>query len=86
LLEREKHPGQVTGVGSLFWLHWTRRRLSDFRSQRPDDPGKPLRVFMGLLNEGIVLTQRGLGAISLATTDADVDRFVAALGAVLARD
>jgi glutamate-1-semialdehyde aminotransferase len=41
---------------------------------------------MGLLNEGIVLTQRGLGAISLATTDADVDRFVAALGAVLARD
>jgi glutamate-1-semialdehyde 2,1-aminomutase len=86
LLKRGKHPGQVTGVGSLFWLHWTPRRLSDFRSQRPDDPGKPLRVFMGLLNEGIVLTQRGLGAISLATTDADVDRFVEALGAVLARD
>ena len=31
---------------------------------------------MGLLNEGVLLTQRGLGACSLAMTDADVDRFV----------
>jgi glutamate-1-semialdehyde aminotransferase len=41
---------------------------------------------MGLLNEGIVLSQRGLGACSLAMTDADVDRFVHALGRVLERE
>jgi glutamate-1-semialdehyde 2,1-aminomutase len=28
LLRRLGRPGQVTGVGSLFWLHWTRTRLS----------------------------------------------------------
>jgi glutamate-1-semialdehyde aminotransferase len=40
---------------------------------------------MGLLNEGIVLTPRGLGACSLAMTDDDIDRFINALARVLAR-
>ena len=44
-----------------------------------------LRVFLGLLNEGILMTQRGLGACSLAMTDEDVDRFINALARVLAR-
>jgi glutamate-1-semialdehyde 2,1-aminomutase len=85
LLRQERHPGQVTGAGSLFWLHWTKKRLSDFRSARPDDAQKPARVFMGLVNEGFLVSQRGLGACSLAMTDADVDRFVEALGRVLER-
>ncbi|HEV8440044.1 MAG TPA: aspartate aminotransferase family protein [Methylomirabilota bacterium] len=86
LLRRRRHPGQITGAGSLFWLHHTKRRLTDYRSAKPDDPELPLRVFMGLLNEGILLSQRGLGACSLAMTDADVDRFVEALGRVLDRE
>ncbi|HSB61861.1 MAG TPA: aspartate aminotransferase family protein, partial [Vicinamibacteria bacterium] len=74
-----------TGVGSLFCLHWTTETLSDYRSSRPRDPEAPLRVFLGLLNEGILLSQRGLGACSLAMTDEDVDRFVNALARVLSR-
>jgi glutamate-1-semialdehyde 2,1-aminomutase len=73
-------PGQVTGFGSLFWLHWTARRLTDYRSARPQDPEAPLRTFMKLVNDGVLLSQRGLGACSLAMSDADVDRFVDALG------
>ena len=75
--------GSDHGVGSLFWLHHTKKRLSDYRSARPDDPQAPVRTFMGLVNEGVLLTQRGLGACSAAMTDADVDRFVEALGRVL---
>lgn len=86
LFRRLRRPGQVTGVGSLFCLHWTKNRLTDYRSSRPRDPGEPLRVFMGLLNEGVLLTQRGLGCCSAAMAEADVDRFVAALGGVLERD
>jgi glutamate-1-semialdehyde 2,1-aminomutase len=86
LLKRMKRPGQVTGVGSLVCLHWTKARLSDYRSSRPADPQAPMRVFMGLLNEGVLLTQRGLGACSLAMTDADADRFVEALGRTLDKD
>jgi glutamate-1-semialdehyde 2,1-aminomutase len=85
LLQATRRRGQVTGIGSLFCLHWTPAPLTDYRSSRPRDPEAPRRVFLGLLNEGILLTQRGLGACSLAMADEDVDRFVNALARVLAR-
>jgi glutamate-1-semialdehyde 2,1-aminomutase len=85
LLQATRRKGQVTGVGSLFWLHWTANPLTDYRSTRSKDPLLSTRIFMGLLNEGIVLTPRGLGACSLAMTDDDVDRFINALARVLAR-
>ncbi len=85
LLAGTRRRGQVTGLGSLFWLHWTSEALTDYRSARPKDGETPLRVFLGLLNEGILMTQRGLGACSLAMTDEDVDRFINALARVLAR-
>ena len=61
-------------------------QLTDYRSSRPKDPDAPLRVFLGLLNEGIILSQRGLGACSLAMGDEDIDRFVNALARVLSRE
>ena len=85
LLAATRRRGQVTGVGSLFWLHWTGGALTDYRSTRPKDAGFGAQVFMGLLNEGIVFTPRGLGACSLAMTDDDIDRFINALARVLAR-
>jgi glutamate-1-semialdehyde 2,1-aminomutase len=86
LLRRLKRPGQISGVGSLFCLHWTKKRLTDYRSSRPADPGDPLRVFMGLLNQGVLLSQRGLGCCSAAMTQGDVDRFLTALEGVLESD
>lgn len=86
LLQATRRKGQVTGVGSLFCLHWTTGPLTDYRSSRPKDAEAPTRVFMGLLNEGIVLSQRGMGACSLAMGDEDVDRFVNALARVTARE
>jgi glutamate-1-semialdehyde 2,1-aminomutase len=85
LLAGTRRKGQVTGVGSLFWLHWTASPLTDYRSTRPKDMTLGTQIFMGLLNEGIVLTPRGLGACSLAMTDDDIDRFINALARVLAR-
>jgi glutamate-1-semialdehyde 2,1-aminomutase len=86
LFQATRRKGQVTGVGSLFWLHWVTGALTDYRSTRPKDPEMALRVFVGMLNEGILLTQRGLGACSLAMGDEHVDRFVNALARVLARE
>jgi glutamate-1-semialdehyde 2,1-aminomutase len=83
LLRRKGYAAQITGVGSLFWLHHTKKKLSDYRSARPEDPTAPARTFLGLVNEGVLVSQRGLGACSLAMTDADVDRFVDALGRTL---
>jgi glutamate-1-semialdehyde 2,1-aminomutase len=86
LLQATRRRGQVTGIGSLFCLHWTSGALTDYRSSRPKDPDMPLRVFLALINEGILLTQRGLGACSLAMAEEDVDRFVNALARVLSRE
>jgi len=83
LLRKKGYAGQITGTGSLFWLHHTKKKLSDYRSARPEDPKTPARAFLGLVNGGVLLSQRGLGACSLAMTDADVDRFVETLGRVL---
>jgi glutamate-1-semialdehyde 2,1-aminomutase len=85
MLDATRKKGQVTGVGSLFCLHWTTGALTDYRSSRPRDAGMPLRVFLGLLNEGILLSQRGMGACSLAMAENDIDRFINALARVLAR-
>ena len=86
LLAKGKQPAQVTGIGSLFWIHWTKKRLSDYRSSRPVDVERPLRTLRALSNEGVLLTQRGLGCCSLAMTDADVDRFLEAFGRVLEKE
>src|SRR5467141_3599188 len=85
LLAATRRKGQVSGLGSLFWLHWTSEPLTDYRSAKAKEADAPMRVFLGLLNEGILTTQRGLGACSLAMTDEDVDRFVNALARVNAR-
>ena len=85
LFEGTRRKGQVTGIGSLFCLHWVTGELTDYRSSRPKDPEAPMRTFLALLNEGVILSQRGLGACSLAMGDEDVDRFVNALARVLAR-
>jgi glutamate-1-semialdehyde aminotransferase len=41
---------------------------------------------MALLNEGVLLTQRGLGCCSLAMTEADVDSFVETFGRVVEKE
>src|SRR6185503_7015628 len=37
LFTNMRRKGQVTGVGSLFWLHWTTETLTDYRSTRGKD-------------------------------------------------
>ncbi len=83
LFRARKVKAQVTGLGSLFCLHWTPKRVADFRSSRPVDPERPLRTYIGLLNEGVLLSQRGMGCVSVPMGDAEVERFVDALGRVL---
>jgi glutamate-1-semialdehyde 2,1-aminomutase len=86
VLSKHKQPAQVTGLGSLFWIHWTKKRLTDYRSRVPADAERPLRTFMALLNDGVLLTQRGLGCCSLAMTDADVDSFLETFGRVVEKE
>lgn len=65
-IERAGAEAQVTGAGSLFRIHMTRRPLSDYRSSAPRGEEKAALAFLNryLLNHGVALTPTGLGSLS----------------------
>ena len=78
-------PVQVTGIGSLFGVHFTDRPVRNAQDARHGDPDRRTQVFLGLMNEGIWTSPSLIGAVSTPMTEGDVDACLDALGAVLAR-
>jgi glutamate-1-semialdehyde 2,1-aminomutase len=76
---------EITGLGSLFGIHLTRHRVRDFRDTLEADAALRHRIFLGLFNEGVLIDPRGVGTISTALGEAELDRFIEALRAVLGR-
>ena len=78
-------PGQATGLGSLFNVHFTDAELVDHRSVRRSQPARLAHRFvLGMLNHGVLMASRGLGAVCTPMTDADLRAFTAAADQVLA--
>jgi glutamate-1-semialdehyde 2,1-aminomutase len=77
--------GQATGLGSLFNVHFTNAELADYRSvRRAESPDLRHRFLLGMLNEGVLMAGRGLGAVCSPMGDAELRTFVAAADRVLA--
>ena len=75
---------QVTGTGSLFNVHFTKADLVNYRSVRRNfNPQLSHEFHLGMLNHGILLAPRGLGAISEAMGQAEQKAFIAAADGVL---
>ena len=78
-------PVQVTGLGSLFGIHFSDETLVGYRDIAKSDSAFRHDVFLGLLNEGILMAPNLVGAVSTAIAEPEVDAFVAALRNVLQR-
>jgi glutamate-1-semialdehyde 2,1-aminomutase len=78
-------PGQVTGMGSLFGIHLTDRPVRCYRDAAAVDPELRRRVFLGLLNEGVLLASQLVGCVTAPMGPAEVDVLVGALRRVLGR-
>jgi len=78
-------PVQVTGLGSLFGIHFTGEELVGYRDIATEDSAFRHQVFLGLLNEGILMASNLVGAVSTEIGEAEVDAFTAALRRVLER-
>ena len=78
-------PVQVTGLGSLFGIHFTNEAIIGYRDIATEDPGFRHQVFLGLMNEGILMAPNLVGAISTVLGEPEVDSFVGALRRVLER-
>jgi glutamate-1-semialdehyde 2,1-aminomutase len=77
--------GQTTGLGSLFNVHFTDAELTDYRSvRRAESPELKRRFLLGMLNEGVLMAGRGLGAVCTPMGDGELRAFVAAADRVLA--
>ena len=77
---------QVTGLGSLFGIHFTDREILNYRDIASGDYDLRDRMFLGLLNEGILMASNLVGSLSTAITEDDVGQFVAAFQTALARN
>ena len=78
-------PIQVSGIGSLFGIHLTNNPINCYRDTTWGDNDLRHQIFLGLLNEGYVLSSRLLGCISTTMTPEDVESLLEGLRTVLTR-
>jgi glutamate-1-semialdehyde 2,1-aminomutase len=78
-------PAAVTGLGSLFGIHLTDGPVRTIRDAARGSAELRHRIFLGLYNEGILLDPRGVGTLSTAIGETEIDRLLEALRTVLAR-
>ena len=78
-------PAQVTGIASLFGVHFTSRPIRDYRDVVAGDAEMTKAVFTGMLNEGILLQTSCAGSLGVMTGEAEIDTLVSTFGRVAAR-
>jgi glutamate-1-semialdehyde 2,1-aminomutase len=76
-------PAQVTGLGSLFAVHLTSQPVKSYRDTMGADADLRHRIFLSLFKEGVLIDPRGVGCVSVAIKEAEIDQFVDALRSVL---
>ena len=78
-------PAQVTGICSLFALHFTDRPIRNWRDVVTGDGEMTRAVYTGLLNEGILLQTKCAGSLGVMSTAKEVATLVDAVRAVVLR-
>ena len=79
-------PLQVTGLGSLFGIHFTSDPIRNYRDVYASNRELRQRVFWGLMNEGIFCSPNLVLCLSTPMGENEIDTFVAAFHKVLARN
>jgi glutamate-1-semialdehyde 2,1-aminomutase len=79
-------PGQITGVGAMFQLHFHDRPLIDYRSAyaRPEEAALAKTVHRGMLDRGFILSPRCSAFLSTVMTETEIADMGEALAETLA--
>jgi len=83
LCEREGVALQFTGLGSLMNAHFVAGEVLRSEDLAAVDGRLRQLLFFHLLGQGIYASPRGFVVLSLPVSDADIDRFVAAIGSFI---
>ncbi|MCE2462801.1 MAG: aspartate aminotransferase family protein [Dehalococcoidia bacterium] len=76
-------PARITGLGSLFGVHLTGEPVNNYRDAQRGNTALRHQIFLGMLNEGIVMDPRGAGCLSVAIGESEIDDFVTTMQRVL---
>jgi glutamate-1-semialdehyde 2,1-aminomutase len=76
-------PAQVNGVASLANVHFAERPVTSYRDKLSSDTFKQRAFFLGLMNNGVLLSPRGMIALSTAHTSRDLKVFLDAVDRVV---
>ena len=74
---------QVTGIGSLFGIHFSDEEIVDYRSVLRGNTSMRTTLFKALLEEGILMQTKAAGALCTLTTPREVDVLVDAIRRIL---
>jgi glutamate-1-semialdehyde 2,1-aminomutase len=74
---------QVNGVGSLLAIHFTDVPVTDYRTKATSNSRVTHDFFLALVNHGILMAPRAMGALSTPMGEHDIQTFVDAVDAVL---
>jgi glutamate-1-semialdehyde 2,1-aminomutase len=75
---------QVNGVGSLFAIHFTGTPVVDYRTMVSSNKKMTHDFFLGLVNHGVLMAPRAMGALSTPMTEQDIQEFIDAVDSVVA--
>ena len=78
-------PVQITGVASFFGINITDNEITNYRSILLRNQELNDLLFIGLVNEGVMIQSSGDGALSTLTTEAEIDEFADAVRRVILR-
>ena len=78
-------PVQVTGLGSLFGVHFTNRPVRNYRDVATANSRLRNSVFLGMMNEGILTAPNLVGALSTSISEGEVAAYLSAFQRVLER-
>jgi glutamate-1-semialdehyde 2,1-aminomutase len=70
---------QVNGAGSMFALHFTDEPVVDYRTKARANTKRTRELFLGLVNHGVLMAPRAMGALSTPMGEDDIQQFVDAV-------
>ena len=76
-------PAQINGVGSLLAIHFSANPVVDYRAVAASDKKRMRDFFLALVNHGVLMAPRGMGAISTPMDEDVLQRFVDAVDEVV---
>ena len=74
---------QVNSAGSLLAIHFTDIAVVDYRTKATSNPTITHDFFLALVNHGVLMAPRAMGALSTPMGEPDIQEFVDAVDAVI---